>query len=107
MAAQQLKAGSRYHVRLAGKKSSGHILVTEVKGNEVSFATEAGLPRIRLHDLRHSFASMVRDAGVELEVLSRRLGHASMTITADLYVHTKRSRDREAAETVASAIFGG
>jgi integrase len=68
--------------------------------------TAAGLPKIRLHGLRHSHASMARDAGVPVEVLSRRLGHSRTSTTSDLYVTTHRSRDREAAEAVSVAIFG-
>jgi hypothetical protein len=52
--------------------------------------TAAGLPKIRLHGLRHSHASMARDAGVPVEVLSRRLGHSRTSTTSDLYVTTHR-----------------
>jgi integrase len=43
----------------------------------------AGLPRIRLHDLRHGHAIQLRDAGVPAEVISKRLGHASVAFTID------------------------
>ena len=45
----------------------------------------AGVRKIRLHDLRHTAATMMMDAGVPLTVASRILGHASISITADLY----------------------
>jgi len=45
------------------------------------------LSRIRLHDLRHGHASLVLAAGVPIEIVSRRLGHSSLAITADTYSH--------------------
>ena len=44
----------------------------------------SGLPRIRLHDLRHTHATLLLKAGVPVKVVSERLGHASITITLDL-----------------------
>jgi integrase len=69
-------------------------------------AKAAGLPRIRLHDLRHSYASSALAAGVPIEVLSRRLGHSRISITQDVYVHTNERQDREAANLAAQAILG-
>jgi integrase len=69
-------------------------------------AERAGLPRITLHGLRHSYASTALQAGVPIEVLSRRLGHAIVSITLDLYVHTNQRQDREAANLAAQAILG-
>jgi len=69
-------------------------------------ASGAGLPRIRLHDLRHSYASSALAAGVPIEVLSRRLGHSRISITQDVYVHTNERQDREAANLAARAILG-
>lgn len=70
-------------------------------------ATAAGLPPIRLHDLRHSYASSALAAGVPIEVLSKRLGHSRISITQDVYVHTNERQDREAANLAARAILGG
>jgi integrase len=49
----------------------------------------AGLPRIRFHDLRHSYATAALEAGEDLKVVSARLGHSGYSITADLYVHVQ------------------
>ena len=49
--------------------------------------TKAGLPPIRLHDLRHTSASLGLASGESLLEVSRRLGHSSITITADTYAH--------------------
>jgi integrase len=63
-----------------------------------------GLPHIRLHDMRHSYATAALKAGVHLKIVSARLGHASETFTASVYQHALPGMDREAAGTVA-ALF--
>ena len=50
-------------------------------------ARAAGLPRIRLHDVRHSYASAALAAGIPAKVVSERLGHATIAITMDTYSH--------------------
>ncbi len=59
---------------------------------------ETGLPRIRLHDLRHGQASLMLAAGVPMAVVSKRLGHSSISITSDTYSHLLEGVGREAAE---------
>jgi len=71
-----------------------------------TLAADAGLPRIRLHDLRHSDASDALEAGAKVEVLSKRLGHSKISITQDIYLHVRGTADREVADTVARAILG-
>ena len=58
----------------------------------------AEVPYIRLHDLRDTHASLLGKHGVPLEVVSKRLGNATIGITADRYLHVYRERDAEAAE---------
>jgi len=70
-------------------------------------AEKAKLPAIRLHDLRHSYASAALTAGVGLKVVSERLGHASISITGDIYSHVSREVDQSAADRVAAVILGG
>ena len=66
----------------------------------------AGLPRIRLHDLRHSYASAALTAGIPAKVVSERLGHANVSITLDTYSHVLPSLQEEAAGVVARLILG-
>ena len=47
----------------------------------------AGLPRYGIHSLRHTFASLLFAGGVEVKIISKLLGHASVKITYDTYVH--------------------
>jgi integrase len=70
-------------------------------------ATAAGLPVVRVHDLRHSYASAALSAGVGLKVMQERLGHSSVAITGDVYSHVSREVDQAAADQVAAVILGG
>lgn len=65
------------------------------------------LPWISIHDLRHTWASLALSAGVHPKVVQERLGHATISITLDIYSHVAPTMQREAAELVAGAIFGG
>jgi integrase len=69
-------------------------------------AQAAGLPRIRLHDLRHTYATLSLKAGVPSKVVSARLGHASTGITEDIYQHVTPQMQEEAAARVARLILG-
>jgi Phage integrase family len=65
-----------------------------------------GLPRIRLHDVRHSYATAGLRAGVPVKVMSVRLGHATTAITENLYQHVLPAMDQDAATQVAGIIDG-
>lgn len=64
----------------------------------------AGLPRIRLHDLRHSYATLALKAGVHPRVVQERLGHANVGVTLDTYSHVSMPMQAEAASLVAGLI---
>ena len=66
----------------------------------------AGLPRIRLHDLRHTHATLGLAAGIPAKVMSERLGHAKVGITLDLYSHVVPGMQEEAAAKLEALIFG-
>ncbi len=57
-----------------------------------------GLPRIRLHDLRHSHATMLLAQGVDIATVSARLGHASRAFTLSTYAHAMATGQERAAE---------
>jgi integrase len=65
----------------------------------------SGLPRIRLHDLRHTYATLALRLGVHPVLVSERLGHASIAVTVDRYSHVIPSISKDAAEVVASNIL--
>jgi len=66
----------------------------------------AGLPRIRLYDLRHSAATIALAAGVSPKVVSEQLGHASTAFTLDTYAHVLPHMQDEAAARVEAMLFG-
>jgi integrase len=70
-------------------------------------ARAAGLPPIRLHDVRHSYATAALAAGVPAKVVSERLGPATIAITMDVYSHVIPGMDAQAANAVASLILDG
>jgi integrase len=67
---------------------------------------EAAPPTIRLHDLRHTHASLLLAAGVPVKVVSERLGHATVTITLEIYAHTMPGMQSEAAAKFAAMVGG-
>jgi integrase len=60
-------------------------------------ARRAGLRPIRLHDLRHSYATAALAAGVPVKVVSQRIGHADISVTLKVYAHVMRGDDEDAA----------
>jgi len=61
---------------------------------------------VRWHDLRHTFGSLKIDQGEDIVYVSRQMGHASVSITADVYAHELRKRRPEAAAKTDAMIFG-
>ena len=66
----------------------------------------ASLPKIRLHDLRHTAASPAMATGVHPKVVSERLGHASVAFTLDVYSHLVPGMQEEAASQIAAVVDG-
>lgn len=60
------------------------------------FLQRIGLPRLNFHCLRHTHASLLLQAGVDIKVISERLGHSSIRITYDLYAHLMPGMQKEA-----------
>lgn len=65
---------------------------------------DAGLPVIRLHDLRHTSATLALMAGIHPKVVQERLGHSSIMITMDTYSHVVQGMQEQAAEQLASLL---
>jgi integrase len=64
------------------------------------------LPHIGLHGIRHTYATIALRSGVPVKVVSERLGHASTSITMDVYQHVVPGMDADAASKVAAIIRG-
>ena len=61
---------------------------------------DASLPSVRFHDLRHSFATMLLERGVDIGTISKLLGHQSISITMDIYAHLTDKMQEQAAQTM-------
>ena len=60
----------------------------------------AGLAPLRFHDLRHTAATLMLQAGVPIKIVQTRLGHATAALTLDVYAHVTTEGQREGAEAV-------
>jgi integrase len=67
------------------------------------YAAEAGVPVIKMHEGRHSAASLARDAGVDAKIRQEQLGHATGAMT-DHYTHVLADAHLAAAEAVAKLV---
>jgi integrase len=67
---------------------------------------KAAVPRIRLHDLQHSHASLLFNDGKNIKMISQRLGHADVGITLSVYAHLADNAQEQAAGSIDGLIFG-
>ena len=70
------------------------------------WVARAGVPRIRIHDQRHTNASLLLQMGTDIKVVSERLGHAQTSITMDVYHHVTARQHQEAGDRIGAALFG-
>lgn len=106
---QKLKIGENY--------TDNNLVFAREDGSPIhpsSFSRQFGrfirsteLPHIRLHDLRHTNATMLMNLGVPPKVVSERLGHANISITLDTYSHVLKDKQAEAAEKMDNFISSG
>ena len=66
----------------------------------------AGLPKVRFHDLRHTFATLALQNGVDVKTVSGMLGHFSAGFTLDTYAHITSAAQRQAAKTMENILSG-
>lgn len=64
----------------------------------------AALPRIPLHGLRHTYATLALSSGVNPRIVSGRLGHSTVALTLDIYSHVLPQADQEAADRSTALI---
>jgi len=65
----------------------------------------AKLPRMRFHDLRHTYTSLLIEQGENIKYIQTQLGHSSPTVTLNVYSHLMRDSNQKAANTLESTIF--
>jgi integrase len=64
------------------------------------YLTNAGLPKVRLHDLRHTHATLLLQRGIPAKLVQERLGHSNIAMTLDLYSHVTPEMAKLAAESM-------
>ena len=64
----------------------------------------AGIPKVRFHDLRHTFATIALQNGVDIKTVSGMLGHFSAGFTLDTYAHVTTAAQKEAADTIGNVL---
>lgn len=65
---------------------------------------KAGLPMVRLHDLRHTHATLLLSRGIPAKLVQERLGHSSIVMTLDLYSHVTPEMQRLAADSMSGLL---
>lgn len=76
---------------------------TMISNKNIQYADEAGLPHIRIHDFRHSHASLLANEGINIQEIARRLGHSKIETTWNTYSHLY-PREEERAVNVLNNI---
>ena len=71
-----------------------------------AIAERVGLPEVRLHDLRHGFASALLKGGVNVKVVSEALGHSRSSFTLDVYAHVLPGMGEQVASVIETALGG-
>lgn len=103
--------GSRWH-------NTGFLFFQDKSGNEGkpmhpdtvnqwlrSFAQRHGLGHINSHAFRHTMASLLLHGNMDIASISKRLGHAKISTTLDIYSHIMKESDQESAETIADIVL--
>ena len=96
------------------KKVTGEYVFPSPNGNPISpdsvlhmllrVLARAGLPKVRFHDLRHTFATMALQNGVDVKTVSSMLGHYSAGFTLDTYAHVTTDAQLKAAQTMGNIL---
>ena len=76
--------------------------ISNVQRNFVDGIKDSGIPKIRLHDLRHSHATILINNDVNIVAVSKRLGHADVTITLKVYAHLLAKTDNKMMDTISN-----
>ena len=77
---------------------------TSIENRNQAFAEQAGLPHIRIHDFRHSHVSLLANAGINIQEVARRLGHATVQETWNTYCHLYPREEERAVEVLDKII---
>jgi len=103
--ADNVDAGER-HGLVSGDRMEGRATLDAVTSKFRAEVERAGLPRIRLHDLRHTHATIALQAAINPKVVQERLGHASVRVSLNTYTHVLQPMHEEAASRIAALVDG-
>ncbi len=78
---------------------------TSVQKKNIEYATKAGIKTIRIHDFRHSNASLLANAGVNIQEIARRLGHSNIEMTWGTYSHLYPKAEDKAVAVLNKVII--
>jgi integrase len=92
--------------RVFCRENGTHLHPNDITHAFARLLTRAGLPKIRLHDGRHSAVTAMLRSGIPVKVVAERVGHASTSFTQDVYASVLPDMQRDAAERLAAAIDG-
>ncbi len=84
----------------------GPVHPNTMRNQFLKLVAQAGVPPIRIHDLRHTSATLMLANGEHVKIVSERLGHASIAITLDRYSHVTPGMQREAANRLDQLLEG-
>jgi integrase len=106
---EKLKLGSKWdeHGKIFTQWNGKPIHPDSVTGWFHDFIDRNRLPYISVHSLRHTNATLLIASGVDLRTVSKRLGHANMTTTGNIYTHAIQSADERAAEALGDILSPG
>ena len=69
------------------------------------FCERNDLPKVSIHKLRHTAASIMIDKGASIATVSKRLEHSQISTTLNIYTHQIKKRDEAAAEDIGSVVY--
>ncbi len=98
---QKAKANDQY---VFPSPNGGPISPDSVNNMLKRVLERAGIPKVRFHDLRHTFATLALQNGVDIKTVSGMLGHFSAGFTLDTYAHVTTAAQKEAAQTMGNVL---
>jgi integrase len=103
---EKIKRGDKWTEtnKLFTKENGGHIFPDTPSKWFIKFIKRNNLPQLTFHQLRHTNASLLIGQGVDAAAVSKRLGHAKISTTTDIYGHALKPKDREAADKLDNLI---
>ncbi len=99
--AQKEKANDEY---VFSSPNGGPISPDSVNNMLKRVLERAGIPKVRFHDLRHTFATLALQNGVDIKTVSGMLGHFSAGFTLDTYAHVTTVAQKEAVQTMGNVL---